>query len=254
MSNDRRSKGECIRKRASGKESVCAMRALVIQPDNSELPGLVGQALGVRGFTIESFVIQNDVDDPGGRNRFPDTTAVDVVVITGSPWSVYDPLITGWVAPLQDLIRTRHASGRAVLGLCFGGQAAARALGGSVDRSPRAEFGWCGVTSRVPAIDGSWFQWHSDRFVPPERAEELASSDVACQAFRLGSVVGLQFHPEVDAEILDAWFATGGACELAESGIDVGSVAEHARVNAAHLSSRTDALVDWFLRSVVESR
>jgi GMP synthase-like glutamine amidotransferase len=59
--------------------------------------------------------------------------------------------------------------------------------------------------SRAPA---TVFQWHEDTYEPPPGASLLARGDrYRQQAFRLGSVVGVQFHPEVDAATLAGWYA-----------------------------------------------
>ena len=49
---------------------------------------------------------------------------------------------------------------------------------------------------------GPWFEWHVDEIVAPPGAEILARNASGVQAWRLGDHVGLQFHPEVDEEIV----------------------------------------------------
>lgn len=68
----------------------------------------------------------------------PSVQAYDAYVITGSPASVNNPALP-WLAPLLDFIRQLHAARKPTVGLCFGHQAIAKALGGQVQR--RAE-GW----------------------------------------------------------------------------------------------------------------
>lgn len=65
--------------------------------------------------------------------------AFDGYVITGSPASVNDDALP-WVGALLDFIRTVHAARKPLIGLCFGHQAVARALGGEVSRN-RAGWG-----------------------------------------------------------------------------------------------------------------
>jgi GMP synthase-like glutamine amidotransferase len=107
-----------------------------------------------------------------------------------------------------------------VLGLCFGGQALATVLGGSVEAAGRPELGWHTVTTRdpeqVPA--GPWLQWHYDRFTVPEPAEELATSAVGSQAFRVGPYLGVQFHPESRIEQVAIW-AHKDSERLARNGV-----------------------------------
>lgn len=64
--------------------------------------------------------------------------AFDAHVVTGSPASVNDDRLP-WIGPLLDFIRALHAARQPLIGLCFGHQAVARALGGQVARHPA---GW----------------------------------------------------------------------------------------------------------------
>jgi GMP synthase-like glutamine amidotransferase len=97
-----------------------------------------------------------------------------------------------------------------VLGICFGGQALAAALGGSVSAAPRTEIGWIDVEGE-DGYGGRWFTWHEDVFTLPPGAHELARAPSGPQAFALGTSVGLQFHPEVTPSIVDDWLAGNGA-------------------------------------------
>lgn len=72
----------------------------------------------------------------------------------------------------------------------------------------RERIGWHEVrpaTGEVPA--GPWFQWHADRIAVPPGAEVLADSADGPEAFRVGTSIGLQFHPEMTVELLDRWLA-----------------------------------------------
>jgi GMP synthase-like glutamine amidotransferase len=97
-----------------------------------------------------------------------------------------------------------------ILGICFGGQSLAVALGGGVRRAARPEVGWGSVGTREPSLidDGPWLEWHRDEILPPSGAELLAHNASGVQAWRLGPHVGLQFHPEVDETIVGGWMAT----------------------------------------------
>ena len=108
-----------------------------------------------------------------------------------------------------------------MLGLCFGGQALAAALGGEVRAAPAPEIGWLELEplDGGAVAPGPWFAWHEDTFTLPPGAVELARSPVCPHAFRVGRSVGLQFHPEVTPEIIEGW-VRGGRDTLARNRID----------------------------------
>lgn len=68
----------------------------------------------------------------------PDPATLDAVLYTGSPAGVYED--HPWIAPLMDFVRAAAASRRPQIGICFGHQLMAEALGGKVAKS---EKGWC---------------------------------------------------------------------------------------------------------------
>jgi hypothetical protein len=49
--------------------------------------------------------------------------------------------------------------------------------------------------------------WHEDQFSAPDGADVVARTEVCLQAFVIGVHTGLQFHPEVDREIVSHWVA-----------------------------------------------
>jgi GMP synthase-like glutamine amidotransferase len=93
-----------------------------------------------------------------------------------------------------------------VLGICFGAQALAAALGATVSRAAATEIGWIDVDGD-DGFRGRWFTWHEDVFDLPPGATELARAASGLQAFAAGASVGLQFHPEVTPAIVDDWLA-----------------------------------------------
>src|SRR4051794_17197291 len=119
------------------------MRVLVVQQDHVSPPGPVGEAFAQRGYDVEEFLVvpAERFAEPGVEVVFPNPTAYDVVVPMGAPWSVTSEHIAGWVAGELALLRRAHEAGVPVLGICFGGQALAAALGGSVGVGPPAEDG-----------------------------------------------------------------------------------------------------------------
>ena len=177
------------------------MRLLVVEQQADAPAGLVEEWATARGARIV-VVRAPEVEE------WPDPRTFDAVVALGSDRSVHastDP----WIAPQLDLLRAAHEACVPVLGICFGGQALAAALGGTVSAAPRTEIGWIDVAGD-DGYGGSWFTWHEDAFTVPLGATELARAASGPQAFALGRSVGLQYHPEVTEAIVDDWLATGG--------------------------------------------
>ncbi len=141
-----------------------------------------------------------------------------------------------WIAVEVDFLRRAVESGVPVLGLCWGGQALAAALGGRVAPSPFPEKGWLAIVSADPAIPaGPWLHYHSEVFTVPPGAVELARSPAGPAAFRAGAggtALGLQFHPEADAGIAARWASrdpeqTGASrAQLAEQALRWDAAAE----------------------------
>ncbi|MFI0373739.1 type 1 glutamine amidotransferase [Actinomadura sp. 1N219] len=230
------------------------MRALVIQHDHVSPPGPVGERLEARGFDItEMVVVPEDRHlTPDVRIEFPDPREWDLVVPMGAPWSVDGPGVASWVEPELRMLAAAQDAGVPVLGVCFGGQALAAALGGAVERAPRAEMGWVGIETVDPSIvgPGPWFQFHFDRWILPPGAVEVARSAVCSQAFVLGRSMGVQFHPEITAEQFGLWLANGAASHMRAKGIDSDLVMAEVKWTEAESARRTHALVDAFLDRV----
>jgi GMP synthase (glutamine-hydrolysing) len=120
----------------------------------------------------------------------------------------------------RDLLRDAAARSAPALGICLGAQLAAAALGGRAYPGPAGEeLGWTKVEltpqGQADPVLGALqepaelFEWHHDTFDPPPGATLLATGGAyPTQAFRLGSVVAVQFHPEVDGPLLAGWWAT----------------------------------------------
>ncbi len=224
-------------------------RALVIEHDESGPAAGVGERLAERGYQLDVFRVLDDQTDPVCTKAYPDATSYDVLVVTGSPWSVTDTdSIGSWIGREIEMVRTAHDAGVAVLGLCFGGQVLSTALGGEVRRVDTPEFGWHEVDTDLPdaIAPGPWFEWHYDGFTVPDGATEIARTAVSPQAFRIGRSVGTQFHPEITAEIVNLWISMDGRA-LRAHGVDPAVMAARTADEVVANRARSDVLVDWFL-------
>ena len=136
----------------------------------------------------------------------PDPATLEGIVITGSAAGVYDDY--PWLDPLRAFIRDSYSKKTSMLGICFGHQIMADALGGDVRKS---EKGWglgrhsYGVTQRpgfmtsAPPVLAVACSHQDQVIVPPAEAEVILASDFtpnAGLAYKNGAALSLQPHPE----------------------------------------------------------
>jgi GMP synthase (glutamine-hydrolysing) len=185
------------------------------------------------------------------RNEMPASISdCDGWLISGSRHGVYDQL--EWMFPLQDFIRELARARQPLIGVCFGHQIIAEALGGEVVKSDR---GW-GVGVQRYRIDQrySWmheqppsiglYAYHQDQVVRcPESATVFSSSEF-CPFAGLSygeSIISVQAHPEFEEAYERALLELFGGslipAEVAQSAL--------AEMDAG-ASADTQLLADWF--------
>lgn len=230
-------------------------KVLFLRNDPTAPEALLGETFTEFGFDVSTFEVvpAHLIHDPVIDVTFPEPTRFDVIVPLGARWSVYDErLAKSWVAGEMDMVRRGLAAGVGVLGVCFGGQLLARLLGGAVHPSNAPEIGWCEVDSTSPMVPpGPWFEWHFDRWTLPPGALEVARNDCASQAFVRGRALALQFHPELDHEVLDMWIADDRDGEAAGLGIGHDDLRTRTTLELDDAARRLRLLVRGFLDAVV---
>ena len=195
--------------------------------------GHLGPWLDRRGFLVERVY-------RGEAQSIPDA---DLLIVMGSPTSV----ATGHcLAPAEDeirLVKEWVESGRPYLGLCFGAQVLARALGGEVTRMEHTFRGYVDLSSNKAAdagVTGSWVVWHDDAITAPPGAEVLAALPHADLVFKVGNAWGLQPHIEVSPESLARMAIALGAPASAYDPL-VTAIASDADPSAARVDQFLDA-------------
>jgi GMP synthase-like glutamine amidotransferase len=234
-----------------------APQVLFIHNEHIATEGLLGEAFTECGYDVATFgvVPAERVDDPAGEVEFPDPTRYDVIVPLGARWPVYDDALQrSWVGAEMQMMRDAADAGVPTLGVCFGGQLLAAAFGGSVTRSTKPEIGWYDVTSDDESLipGGRWFEWHFDTWTLPPGATEIARTANASQAFVLGRAVALQFHPEVDHDMLQRWFADDRNGEVAGAGRTHAELLAATRELEDSAARRIRALVRSFVSRVAD--
>ncbi len=219
------------------------MRVLVVADLGDSDPGLVGERLEQLGGVLTAAY----------RNEAVPTDAGDaeLVLLLGSSHGVPDPGREDVVAAESALVLDCLEREVPVIGICYGAQLAAHALGGSVARAADHEIGWYYVESHDPALcpPGPWVQYHYDTFTVPDGARLLGHSDVGPQGFAVETAAGRlrlvawQFHPEVDAGILRRWVAED-AQALPRVGVDAAAFVAETEQRVLVSRAATHALVD----------
>ena len=231
------------------------MKALIIQHDHVSPTGPVGRRLEHHGFEITEFLVvpEESFMTPNVIVDFPNPLDFDLVVFLGAPWGAWDDgCIGNWLQPELEMCRELVSAGRPVLGICFGGQLMARAMGGSVAPGQHPEIGWTAIWSDDESLvgNGPWFHFHYDRWQVPPGAKEIARNPVSSQAFTIERALAVQFHPELDSAALDGWLREGGRAQVLEDHQDPDIMLAQTRAYDASGEQRTYDLIDAFLTRV----
>jgi len=176
---------------------------LFVQNTRIEGSGYLGELIKEDGFSTHSVHAKTE--------NIPQKE-FSLVVILGAPESANDDLM--YLQKEQDLIKKNVEKETPVLGICLGSQLIAKTFGGKVYSGSKKEIGFYNdlvAESNSSLFSGfenpfTVFHWHGDTFDLPVGATRLAYSEIyPNQAFQYKSAVGLQFHMEVNEEMVNLW-------------------------------------------------
>lgn len=182
---------------------------LVIENDSRDPVGILGDAIAARGLTTK-------VVRPHAGDSIPAPTEFGGLVVLGGSQGAYEAHIHPYLDDEMEAIRTAVAAGLPVLGICLGSQLIAHALGGRAYLADRPEAGVIAPTITAEGADDPVAEliarpvltFHQDTFDVPANATVIARSDRFIQAFRCGSALAIQPHPEVRVEDVEHWVET----------------------------------------------
>jgi len=168
----------------------------IVLGELGDYDAMFARLLDGHGFDFEPY---NVVDE-----EFPDGPhAADGWLITGSKHGVYED--HPWLPPLEQLIRDIRAANLPLVGVCFGHQVIAQALGGKVVKHPD---GWRVGATRYE-IDGQPYTlnaWHQDQVIAAPPGTEVVGRAEGCDIAALRydpKTFSIQPHPEFDATMMD---------------------------------------------------
>lgn len=169
----------------------------------------------------------------------------DAWLVTGSRHGVYDAL--PWIEPLKLFLKAAYEAGIPIVGICFGHQVLAEALGGKAVKSDK---GWgLGVKQYTVYRKPDWMTGvnqdfalnalHQDQVVElPEGTEVLAGSEFcpyAVLAYR-GNAMSIQPHPEFQSEYLRDLIEHRRATSLSDADADAGLATLDTPINARQVA------------------
>ena len=220
---------------------MSAPRILVVEHESDSGAAMLGERAVQRGFVL-------DLATPG-RGIPRSAAGYEMVLPMGAAPSVNDDHIQPWFQDEVALLQDADWRGIPVFGVCFGAQALAVALGGSVARASQPDIGWYEVQSTKPHLisSGPWFEWHVDAITPPFEAEILATTETCVQAYVVGKHLAVQFHPEVTDNEIGQWVAAEQGT-LSRLGIDGAVMLSETLDRLCNARERAYKLFDDFLR------
>jgi len=230
------------------------MKTVVVLQNEADAPAAyLGEALDRRG--IEWTVVRLDLGETP-----PNPESVSAVAALGGAMGAYDERTYPFLVDEKRFLATCTKIGIPVLGICLGCQLLADALGGRAYRADSAEVVFAPVEPTsdgigdpiVAALAGRRvIRFHQDTFDLPPGATLLATGGGFNHAFRRGTAVGIQPHPEVTAALLGEWLADGDARQLAiDSGTDPDRLVEAFAAAEAEVVETAAAVFDAWIDEI----
>lgn len=192
------------------------LRVLVVQHEDDDPIHLMGTWMSGVDFTVcrpyDGDAVPTSVEE------------FDGLVVMGGAMGAHDDEKAPWLPAVRDLIRVAADARLPTLGICLGHQLCAVALGGEIAVNPKGrQLGLLDVGWTAEAVDDELvgalvgprraMHWNDDVVVElPAGAVQLATASTGeVQAARhASSVWGIQWHPEVDHELVAMWATEGG--------------------------------------------
>lgn len=229
---------------------------VVLRNEDMAPPGYLGEALDRRG--VDWQVVRLDVGDP-----LPPVGDISGVAVLGGPMGVYDGEEFPFLLDEKQFLLECTNAGVPALGICLGCQLLAEALGGRAYLAQQAEVVFAPVEATpeghldpvVAALAGRpVIRYHQDTFDVPPGGVLLATGGGFDQAFRVGSALGLQPHPEVTPELLAGWLGSGpGRQRAIDLGVDPDAILSEFSASEERAAALAAGVFDAWIDEVLHS-
>ncbi|SDE41549.1 GMP synthase-Glutamine amidotransferase [Paracoccus isoporae] len=216
----------------------CGQAPDALKDAAGDYPDMFMRLLAGRGLDFTNYHVEN--------MEFPDSVqAADGWLITGSRHGAYEP--HPWIAPLESFIRQAFDAAVPMVGICFGHQIIAQALGGKVEKFSG---GWS-VGAQDYRFGGETLTlnaWHQDQVTQrPQGAEQAGYSEFCDNAALIypGRAFTVQPHPEFDDSFVRGLMETRAKGVVPDDLLD----AARQRLGGARDSARIADRIEAFFRA-----
>lgn len=228
------------------------MKLTILRNDAAVPPGHLARVAQARGIAIEFVAL-----DAGAS--LPALADVDALAVLGGEMGAYDTDVYPYLADEKRYLKEAVEANIPVLGLCLGCQLLADALGGRayLAEVPEVDFAPLRCVVDDPVVDvlgtGPSVTMHRDVWDAPAAATILAVSDRYDHAFRLGTALAVQAHPEVTHGVLAHWITSPGGVQIArDAGVDGDRVLERFREAGREPERLADRFFGKWLDEAIE--